>query len=245
MNCSPKILCEVNKLNITYLPFQSLMPKYAKKEHAADVVGGVEKQQHTDAKQALRKVILRKVSEIQASRSDKRDDPMVQRLVEKFKSGEKLTQDDMAYLRRNAPGMIDQIERIAREREFVEQSMRVAPSKMDVQNVVLLAIQQTAKHHSYEDRIIRALQIADAQYNYMQTKEYKDKPNSDLDNRKKLASSRRIEKSPMQHTIMAIVAYEQAKLMNSEITAHALKNLNALQSSSRSKKITSVEFDRW
>lgn len=123
-----------------------------------------------------------------------------------------MTPDEMSYLRQKAKGIIDHIERSTHEREVVEHRMRVSLSKMNVQYVVLLALKQIAKHPSSEERVVRAKQIADAQYEYMQTDEYKDKPNAPFDNSEKPASSRLVNKSLMQHTIMAIVAYEQAKL---------------------------------
>src|SRR5690606_38967958 len=105
----------------------------------------------------------------------------------------------------------------------VEQSMRCALTKMDVRNVVLLAVQHVAKHQCAEERVVRAAHIADAQYHYIQTDEYKDKPNSFIDHRDKPDRSHSVKKSLMQHTITAIVAYEQAKLMKSEHPRKRLK----------------------
>lgn len=189
-------------MKIIVIPFLSILQEYAKKEYVADAVGNV-MQQQLDKKQALR---TRKGE----------DNSRVHFLINKFKSGKKLTPDEMSYLRQNAKGIIDQFKRISREREVVEKMMRVVPLKMDVQNVIQLALQQIAKHLGSEERVVSAMQIANAQYEYMQTEEYKDKPNGPFDNSEKPASSRLVNKSIMQHTIMAIVAYEQAKLGKSE-----------------------------
>lgn len=178
--------------------FQPILPNYAKREH--DVVGDGGKQLLADAKQT--------------SRFTKGDDPRVQHLVDKFKSGKKLTLDERAYLRRNAPGMIDHVERISSEREVVEQSMRFATSKADVQNVVLLALSQIAMHQSSEERAIRTMQLTDAQFTYMQTDEYKEKPNRFIDQRAKRISTPPMEKSLLHHKNMALNAYEHAKLLS-------------------------------
>lgn len=147
----------------------------------------------------------------------KYDNFKVHLLIEKFKNGRKMTEEELSFLRKKSFGIVDQIERISHEREMVEQRMRLATSKMDVQNVVMFALQKIAKHLNYEDRIIRAMQIGEAQYEYMQTNDYKEKPNSHFENSVKLANSRFINKSAMQHTLMAIVAYEQVKFVTQRI----------------------------
>ena len=144
----------------------------------------IKAQHQLNARQVVRDEIQQNLSKLQASRTAKgENDPKVQLILEKFKSGKKLTPDELAYVRRNAPGMIDNIEQIAREREIVEQGMRMAPTKMDVQIVVYQASQHISNNKSSEELSVRAMQLADAHREYMQTKEYEDKPNSPLDHR--------------------------------------------------------------
>ena len=73
------------------------------------------------------------------------DDPKAQRLIEKFKNGKKLTPEEMAYVRKNAPGIVDTIDRIMREREVIELSMKMAPTKTDVQMVAFPVLQSKSK----------------------------------------------------------------------------------------------------
>src|SRR5690606_33780151 len=75
------------------------------------------------------------------------------------------------------------IERIARERETLEQYMRFAPTRTDVQMMVLFATHRAARNESAEHRLVRARQFADAQVRYMQTNEYLSKPHRFQDRR--------------------------------------------------------------
>ena len=212
-------------MKIMTVPFLSILPN-ANKGHATEAVDAASKvnvqpfdgnQQQLNVKQALKEQILRKLSELQALVTEQgHDNPKVKLIIDKFHNGKKLTSAEIAYLSQHAKGIVDHIERISREREIVEHRMSVAPSKMDVQNVVLLSLQQVAKHPSTEERIVRAAQIADAQYEYMQSEDYRNKPNGPLDDREKQASNRIGSRKDMMHTLMAIVAYEKAKLLTME-----------------------------
>lgn len=188
------------------------MPIYINEAYVTDAVDKVIQQQ-LDEKKALRREVTRKTLVIEELQSGKKEvDSRVHFLTNKFKSGIKLTHDEIFYLRHNTKGIIDHIEQISHEREFTEQQMRVAPTKIVVQNIVLLALQQIAKLSSYEERAVRTMQIAEAQFQYMQNNEYKDKTNDPFGNSEKLISPQLVNKNQMQHTMIAIVAYEQAKL---------------------------------
>ena len=72
----------------------------------------------------------------------------------------------MAYVRKHASGMVDYIDRITCEREVIELSMKMAPTKTDVQMVAFRAAKQIVKHPIPEEREIRAKHLADAKHEY-------------------------------------------------------------------------------
>ena len=200
----------MSKLKIGLSPFQPIVPKQAKKEKAPDAEVSVI-QQMTDSKQELKEMAQRQIAEIQEARTDMgEDDPKAQRLIEKFKNGKKLTPEEMAYVRKNAPGIVDYIDRIMREREVIELGMKMAPTKTDVQMVAFRASKQIEKHPNPEEREIRAKHLADAKHEYEQTDEYKEKPNSPLDKEERPVRIKH-KKNPKQYAQMAIQAYEQTK----------------------------------
>lgn len=147
------------------------------------------KQQQSEGKQAWKEEIQRQVSMMLASQGGTGEhDPRAQQLIEKFKSGKKLARDEMAYIRQNALGMAMYIERIVREREELEQRMRIAPTKNDVQLAVLYASTCIAKQPASEESVVRVLHIADAQHEYVKTAEYREKPAHTTDRQDQPAS---------------------------------------------------------
>src|SRR5690606_17555495 len=129
-------------------PFLSILPN-VNKVYAAetvDAVGNVNQlqfgasqqkfdasQQQLNVKKVLKDEIQRKVSELPTLFTGKgHGNPKVKFIIDKFQSGKKLTPDERAYLSQHAKGVIDHIERVSRVREFVEQRMKAAPSKMDM-----------------------------------------------------------------------------------------------------------------
>lgn len=200
----------MSKLKIGQTPFQPIIPKLGKKEKTAETEATAV-QQLTDSKQALKETVQQQIAEIEEARTDMgEDDPKAQRLINKFKNGKKLSPEEMAYVRKNAPGMADYIDRIAREREIIEFGMKMAPTKTDVQMVAFNAAKQIEKHQIPEEREIRAKHLADAKHEYEQTDEYKEKPNSPLDKQEKPVKVRYKRNEKQSHEL-AKVAYEQAK----------------------------------
>ena len=201
----------MSELKIGYTAFQQpIIPKRDKDEKAPAAEGNVV-QQMADSKQALKETVQRQLAEIEEARTDMgEDDPKAQRLIEKFKNGKKLTPEEMAYVRKNAPGIVDYIDRITREREVIELSMKMAPTKIDVQMVAFRAAKQIEKHQIPEEREIRAKHLADAKHEYEQTDEYKEKPNSPLEKQETpvKVSYKRSEKETLE---LAKVAYAQVK----------------------------------
>lgn len=143
-------------------------------------------------KQTIRDTIQQQISDIHKAQTNMgEDDIKAQQLIDKFKSGSKLTPEEMAYIRENAPGMVDYVERITKEREVTELAMKMAPTKTDVQFVAYQAAKQIEKEPNTEERLVRAKHLADAKQKYEQTDEYKDKPNTPLDERKKIVTRQR------------------------------------------------------
>ena len=199
----------MSKLKIGQTSFQPIVLKRSKSEKPVETQTTVA--QPEDAKQALKVTVQQQIAEIEEARTDMgEDNPKAQRLIEKFKNGKKLTPEEMAYVRKNAPGMVDYIDRITREREVIELSMKMAPTKTDVQMVAFRAAKQIEKHQIPEEREIRAKHLADAKHEYEQTDEYKEKPNSPLDKQEKPVKVRykRSEKETLE---LAKVAYAQVK----------------------------------
>lgn len=183
--------------------FRPALPKQEKQEKAPEIVVDVV-QQMKQSRQELKELAQQEVAKIQEARTDMgEDDPKAQRLIEKFKNGKKLTADEMAYVRKNAPGMVDYMDRIMREREIIELTMQSAPSKTEVQMVAFRAGKQIEKYYTGEEREIRARHLADAKHEYEKTDHYKEKPNTPLDepNRQKRSSYKLSEKQQMQRAV--------------------------------------------
>ncbi|WP_332648162.1 hypothetical protein [Lysinibacillus sp. 54212] len=203
------------KVGISIL--QPMFPIVVKKEKGEDEASL--SQQPRNAKQVLKEIAQRQITAIEEARTDMgEDDPKAQRLIEKFKNGKRLTPEEMSYIRKNAPGMVDYIDRIQREREVIELGMKMAPTKTDVQMVAFRASKQIEKHHNPEEREIRAKHLADAKKEYEKTDEYKDKPNSPLDPYNKKPIRVKQKKNPKQHAQIAIQAYENTKNQKVETT---------------------------
>lgn len=200
-------------------PFQPIVPKLDKKEKVENTEEvAVVPQVTDDPKNAVKKIVQQQISEIEEARTDMgEDDPKAQQIIAKFKSGKKLSPEEMAYLRIHAPGMVGYIERIMREREIIELSMKMSRTKTDVQMVALSSAKQIEKCPNPEEREIRAKQLADAKHEYEKTDEYKEKPNSPLDKEKKHKKIR--YKQNKQQTIeLAKIAYKRVKTQKRENT---------------------------
>lgn len=203
-------------MKIGYTTFPQPIVLKREKNEKTPVAEGNDLQQMATSKQALKETVQRQLSEMQEARTDMgEDDPKAQRYIEKFKSGKKLTPEEMAYVRQNAPGMVDYIDRIMREREVIELSMKIAPTKTDVQMVAFRASKQIEKHQIPEEREIRAKHLVDAKHEYEQTEEYKEKPNSPLDKQEKPVKVR-VKRSEKETLELAKTAYESVKLEKKE-----------------------------
>jgi hypothetical protein len=201
---------EVSVLNIGAVSYRAVPPQQGQIGQGVEPVVHTAKQPAAKAKQAVREAILRQIAEAEAARNAKgEDDPRVRSLLQKFYFGRKLTPDETAYLRRNAPGKIDEIERVMREREVVEQSMRFAPTRLDVQMVAARAMKSAAGPPYSADGALRARHIADAQYEYMKTDEFREKPVGPFDRRPRKTGP--YPDKTIQYLTTVVFAYERAK----------------------------------
>ena len=208
----------MSELKIGYTTFPQPIVLKREKNEKTPVAEGNALQQMATSKQALKETVQRQLSEMQEARTDMgEDDPKAQRYIEKFKSGKKLTPEEMTYVRKHAPGIVNYIDRIMREREMIEFSMKMAPTKTDVQMVAFRAAKQIEKHQIPEEREIRAKHLVDAKHEYEQTDEYKEKPNSPLDKQEKPVKVR-VKRSEKETLELAKVAYEQVKPEKKENT---------------------------
>lgn len=167
-----------------------------------------------DPKQQIKEMVQQQLSKMEEARNEKGDDnPKVQQIMNKFKSGQKLTAEEMSYMYENAPGHIDFINRIQRERELTELSMRLVPTKVDVQLVTIRSAKQIEKDPNPQMREVRLKHLANAKQEYEQTEEYKEKPNTLMDH-KELAPTERKKKKNELHQLSqtALQAYERANL---------------------------------
>lgn len=154
------------------------------------------------ARKAALQEAQQQLAAIQAANYDTgEEDPKAQHLMEKFKSGKKLTPEEMAYIRKYAPGMVDYIDKIMREREMMELSMKLAPTKNDVQLVALNAAKQINKNYTGEDLEIRLKHLADAKHEYEKTDEYREKPLHLLDDRPHKKRLWKRQEEPMQPVV--------------------------------------------
>lgn len=167
--------------------------------------------QTVDLKQQLKEAARQLISDNEVKQSNIGEDSLKTKLlIEMFKNGKKLTAAEMAYIRKYAPEMYEHVSRIMRRREMFEQSMKTAPTKMDVQITVSLNVKQIEKDSLPEDREVLARHLADAKHEYEQTDEYKEKPNSLMDNKVRKARVRQ-KKNPGQRLQFVIQVYESNK----------------------------------
>lgn len=156
-----------------------------------------------DAKKAYKEMVQQQMAEAQKTKEQGENDPKAQQLMEKFKGGEKLSPEEMAYIRKTAPEMAKYIDNIMQEREAMELSMKLAPTKTDVQMVAMNAGKQMNQYES-EDREVRLRHLANAKFEYEKPDQYKEKPDHLLD---RLDNKHHKKK---KHVIaQAKVAYEQ------------------------------------
>lgn len=146
------------------------------------------KQREQEQKQALKEAIQRQT--VASKMKTGKHNPKVQNILTKFHNGKKLSPEEMRYVRKHAPEQMETIIRITRERELTKMLMRQAKSKNDVQMIALSASQQVKNSPSASDRELRMKHLQNVKAEYEKTKEYKEKPNTQIDGAKKKKKSK-------------------------------------------------------
>lgn len=175
-------------MNIQFRPnvVQSTLPKNPQK---TEEVAPVEKKTAQEVQAEERKKVLQQISEMQeAKKKTAEGNPKAQKILSKFNSGKKLSPEEIQYLMKAAPESVERVIRVSAERQQNEIMMRAARTKTTTRHASILAInsiRKTAGSGSSGDALVRSNQIQDSVKEYTATKEYKDKPNTELDVRKK------------------------------------------------------------
>lgn len=110
-------------------------------------------------------------------------DLKLQRIINKFKSGKKLSSKEMVYLSEKAPELYQKVLRITQEREQLEREMQAAESKEEVAKIVsqkMGSIEKMSGGDEFEETS-RANQYSDAYSAYIATDEYKAKADIGID----------------------------------------------------------------
>ena len=200
-------------MKISSAIFQLGVPN-VKKQATVEKVELTPVQQFEQSRHELKDIAQQVVAQMEKARTDMgEDDPKAQRLIEKFKSGKKLTAEELNYVRKHAPGMRDVIDRVMREREVIEMSMRQAPSKTEVQMVAYRASRQIEKDTDAGMKELRAKHLTDAKYEYEQTEEYKVKPNSPLE-RDAQPARVAVKNGSRPYMSVAVASYEKANMLD-------------------------------
>lgn len=150
------------------------------------------KQREQEQKQALKESIQRQT--VASKMKTGRHNPKVQNILTKFHNGKKLSPEEMQYVRKHAPDQMETIIRITREREMTKMLMSQAKSKNDVQMIALSASQQIKNSPNASDRELRMKHLQNVRSEYEKTKEYKEKPNTQLEaaQKKKKAQTKKL-----------------------------------------------------
>lgn len=175
-------------MNIQFRPnmAQYTLPKSPTKTNEE---APVEKKTVKEVQAEERKKVLQQISEMQeVKKKTGEGNPRAQRILSKFNSGKKLSPEEIQYLMKTAPESVERVIRVSAERQQNEIMMRDARTKTSTRHASMLAInaiRKTPGSGSSGDALTRSNQIQDSVKEYTATKEYKDKPNTELDVRKK------------------------------------------------------------
>jgi hypothetical protein len=98
-----------------------------------------------------------------------------------FRSGKRLTNSELNFLRRHAPEAYSEAARVLRQREFMEKQMRNAQTKQDVATVRAVSLTSIANKrdinaNNAETKLAQVNHVANAYYEYSRTECYRRKP---------------------------------------------------------------------
>lgn len=146
----------------------------------------------------------------------------VQSLMEKFKSGQKLTLEEMNYIRSKSPENAEYINRIMKERELYELTFKNSPTKFNYYQAAMSFANKIERSSSVEDVEVLSNHLRNAMQEYEKTDEFKEKPNFPLDLRelhltnKKIKTQRHELKNNYINQLM-LNGYESNKKFNHPI----------------------------
>lgn len=162
----------------------------------------------------LKESIQKQLSEMQEAKMKTGEgNSKAENIISKFNNGKKLSSGELSYLIKHAPASVDRILRITAEREQTEMIMRMSRTKADTMQVPLRAINIIKKSSANpEEAKVRASHLQDAVKEYQKTEEFKEKPATETDYRKKKTISKKTSHQPSQ-LLWAIAqhAYQNGK----------------------------------
>lgn len=158
----------------------------------------------------LKESIQKQLSEMQEAKMKTGEgNSKAERIISKFNSGKKLSSEELSYLIKHAPASVDRILRITAEREQTEMMMRMSRTKADTSLVSLRSITYIkSSSASPEDAKVRTSHLQDAVKEYQKTEEYREKPATETDYRKKKKTNSK--KTPYQPSQLLWAAAQHA-----------------------------------
>ncbi len=111
-------------------------------------------------------------------------DLKLQRIINKFKAGKKLTSGELTYLAEKAPEMYQKVLRIMQKREQLEKRLEEADSKEEVQSIMMQEMQSIENFCASSDddfeKTALVNQMMDAYGKAVQSSSYKEKPDTEF-----------------------------------------------------------------
>lgn len=140
-------------------------PNYRTKEHTYN----------SDKKEKVDKNdLFRKSMEEVYDYNDEEKQQLNSSITAKMKSGAKLTQRELEYLRRTNPQMYLKIMMLQKKRELLEQKLKNCKSKKEVNEVIMFEMSLVRK--TDPDRELKIKSIQDTEREFKKTMEYKRLP---------------------------------------------------------------------
>lgn len=102
----------------------------------------------------------------------------VQSLVEKFKSGKKLTAEEINFIRGQSPDTANYIERVLNERKIFEETFKNSPTKFHYYIAAMGFSKNIERNTSGEEKLVLSQHLRDAMFEFEKTDEFKEKPNT-------------------------------------------------------------------
>lgn len=122
-------------------------------------------------------------SKVEGTKSDK--DIKLERIVNKFKAGKKLTSGELSYLAKKNPAIYEKVLRIMRKREQLEARLEQAATKEEAQQIMMQEMQSIEKFCANSDddfeKTALVSQMMDAYGEVTKSEAYHEKPDSNAE----------------------------------------------------------------